>query len=438
MADVFVGLDLGTTGIKAVAFDDDQQPVASATAPTPTRQLASGGAEYDADELWQTACHVLSEVTATLASHGHRAVAVATASMGESGVLVDGGGNPLAPIIAWFDQRTLPQVDWWQAHVGVERTQRMTGLTPRPVFGATKMLWTRSNLRDAWDSSVCWLNMADWIAFKLCGQMATDLSLASRTMLLDVANRTWSSELLEASSLDAGLLAPLVPSGQALGHVLAASAAQTGLPTTAVVGAGGQDHVCAALALDVTAPGMLLDSIGTAEAFFLVTDDFDATGRVASTGISQGVHVAPNQTYAMTGIAPGGGRIDEARIASGLAWDDFMTTAAAQVVIDQLATEGQDRIELLLGATGASVAQHIVTGGGSQNDRLIARKRELGARPIEVAAHQEATALGAALLARRAWDQTKKPAVSLGLGAAPWAPPPAGRLTDSPFQKEDT
>lgn len=406
MADVFVGLDLGTTGVKAVAFDNGQHAVASATAPTPTRWLASGGAEYDADELWQTACHVLSQVNATLDSLGHRAVAVATASMGESGVLVDRGGNPLAPIIAWFDQRTLPEVDSWSTHVGVDRTQLITGLTPRPVFGAAKMLWTRSNLPEVWDSGACWLNMADWAAFKLSGEMATDYSLASRTMLLDVANRTWSSELLEASSLDARLLAPLVPSGQALGRVLPLAEAQTGLPTTAVVGAGGQDHVCAALALDVTAPGMLLDSIGTAEAFFLVTNEFDATGRVASAGISQGLHVAPNQTYAMTGIAPGGGRIDEARIASGLAWDDFMETTVAEGVINQLASEGHDRIELLLRATGSTVAEHIVTGGGSQNNRLIERKRELGARPIEVAAHQEATALGAALLAQSAVEQS--------------------------------
>ena len=406
MADVYVGLDLGTTGVKAVAFDADQQPVASATTPTPTRHLLGGGAEYDSEELWQAACSVLSRVTTKLASLGHRAAAIATASMGEAGVLVDGTGTPVAPVIAWFDQRTLPQVDWWLTNVGQDPTQRLTGLTPRPVFGAAKMLWTRRHLPTQWNAGVRWLNMADWAAYKLCGEMATDFSLASRTMLLDVANRTWSDELLEACALDERLLAPLKASGQPLGHVTPEAAATTGLPAGTIVGMGGQDHVCAALALDVTSPGMLLDSIGTAEAFFLVTDQFDPTGAVASAGISQGVHVAAGRTYAMTGIVPGGGRIDDARRASGLTWNEFMKTDAAERLVNKLAVDGQDRIELLLGATSAVATEHIVTGGGSQNDRLVERKRQLGGRPIQVAAEQEATALGAALLAKLAKEQS--------------------------------
>lgn len=405
MAEVFVGLDLGTTGVKAVAFDAERRSVASATTPTPTHSLAAGGAEYDGDELWRAACEVLTRVTSELEPLGHRAVGVATASMGESGVLLDGQGRPVTPIISWFDQRTEPQAEWWRTHVGVDRTQTITGLTPRPVFGATKMLWTRDHLPEAWAAGVCWLNMADWATYRLCGEVATDLSLASRTLLLDVGNRQWSDELLDASGLDAGRLAPLVDSGDRVGRVMADAAQQTGLPVGAAVGAGGQDHVCAALALEVTAPGMLLDSIGTAEAFFLVTDGFDDSGAVAAAGISQGVHVAPHRTYAMTGIVPGGGRIDQARSESGLEWDAFMATAEAERVITELAAEGQERIEVLLRATNSPTVQHIVTGGGSQNSRLIDRKRELGGRPIEVAAHQEATALGAALLAERAVEQ---------------------------------
>ena len=402
MADLVIGLDLGTTGVKAVAFDDDRRAVASATTPTPTRALASGGAEYDGDELWRAACHVLTQVTSELATLRHRAVGIATASMGESGVLLDGGGRPLAPIIAWFDKRTEPQAQWWRDHVGIERTQTITGLTPRPVFGAAKMQWTRDHSPEVWGQGVRWLNIADWAAYKLSGEMATDLSLASRTMLFNVADRTWSTELIEAGGLSASLLAPLVASGHPLGTVHAEAARETGLAPGTVVGSGGQDHVCAALALDVTAPGMLLDSIGTAEAFFLVTNGFDGTGDVAAAGISQGMHVAAGRTYAMTGVVPGGGRIDDARIASGLSWEVFMATAEAKRVIDGLAEEGQERIELLLRVTGSATVQHIATGGGSQNERLIERKRALGGRSIEVAEHQEATALGAALLAQQA------------------------------------
>lgn len=404
MADAFVGLDIGTTGVKAVAFSAEREQLALATTPTPTHQRDTGGAEYDGNELWAAACQVLRHVTGELQAAGHTPRAIATASMGEAGVLIDEHGEPLAPIIAWFDTRTVPQAEWWATHVGVERTQAITGLTPRPVFGAAKMLWTKEHLPGAWAAGTTWLNMADWAAFKLSGQAATDFSLASRTMLFDVANRGWSDELLHASGLHEAPLAALVQSGETVGHVHKQAAAETGLPAGAVVGAGGQDHVCAALALDVTRPAMLLDSIGTAEAFFLVTNGFDATGRVAATGISQGAHVEPGRTYAMTGLAQGGGRIDQARTASGLNWPDFLQTAQARQVIDDVAQDGQERIELLLKATQTTTVEHVATGGGSRNSQLIDAKRAIGERPIEVASVTEATALGAALLAQRAHD----------------------------------
>lgn len=403
MADAFIGLDLGTTGIKAVAFDGDDNEIARATLPTPTRSLPHGSAEYDGDELWETAAAVLRTVTSELDEAGHRAVALATASMGEAGVLVDGAGRPTAPIITWFDPRTADQADWWIETVGVERTHRIAAIPPRPVFGATKMLWTKTHWPEAWAAGRHWLNMADWAAYRLTGQMATDHSLASRTMLFDLAARQWSDELVDAAGLDRSMLAPPIESGAKVGTVTADAAAETGLPEGSVVGAGGQDHVCAALALGVTEPGMLLDSIGTAEAFFLVADELDTSGRIAEAGIGQGAHVVPDRTYAMTG-QPGGGRIDSLRQQLGLDWPSFLATPAAERVIDEVATEGQERIDLLVEVTRTGADRHIATGGGSRNAKLIERKQAIGGLHIEVAAQTEATALGAALLGRRAME----------------------------------
>lgn len=400
MSDVCIGLDVGTTSIKAVAFDRDDAVVGSAQRPTPT-VLLDAGAEYVAEALWSAAVAVLREVGDQL-SDEHLVVGVATASMAEAGVLVGRSGQAVGNVIAWFDPRTEPQAAWWADVVGVDRTRRITGISPRSVFGAPKMLWTKEHRPDEWAVGQRWLNMADWIAFRLSGEMATDHSLASRTMLLDLAELCWSDELIEAAGLDADKLAPLVPSGTALGPVSADASAQTGLRTDVVVGVGGQDHVCAALALDVVQPGMLLDSIGTAEAFFLVTNEIDATGSVAAAGISQGAHVEPGRTYAMTGLQQGGGRIDARRLELGLEWDEFLRSAASDKVIDEVAADGQQRIEAILAATGTRDVRHIVTGGGSRNARLVEQKRELSGWPIDVADQVQATALGAAKLARRA------------------------------------
>lgn len=405
MADAFVGLDLGTTGIKAVAFDEDDRELASASLPTPTHRRSTERAEYDADELWSTAAEVLRAVTDEVIASGYAPVAIATASMGESGVLLDGTGRPVAPVIAWFDQRTEEQAQWWAAVVGVERTHRIAAIPPRAVFGAPKMLWTKRNDPAAWAAGRHWLNMADWAAYRLTGEMATDHSLASRTMLFDLANRHWSDELIDAAGLDRSMLAPLIESGRRVGTVTDRAAAETGLPVGAAVGAGGQDHVCAALGLGVTEPGMLLDSIGTAEAFFLVVPDVETSGRLAVANIGQGAHVVPGRTYAMAGLQQGGGRIDARRNELGLGWDEFFATPEAARVIDEVAADGQARIRDLMAATGTATVQHVATGGGSRNSRLIERKRRLGGRPIEVASMTEATALGAARLARRAIER---------------------------------
>lgn len=401
MSEAFIGLDLGTTSIKAVAFDVSDRELAQDSLPTPTHNLANGGAEYDADELWSTAAQVLRSVTDQLGADGHQVSGIATASMGEAGVLLDASGQPTAPTIAWFDERTGPQAQWWIETVGAERTRRISCLTPRPVFGAPKMLWTKEHAADAWARGRHWLNMADWAAYRLTGEMATDYSLASRTMLFDLSNLSWSDELIEAASLDGSMLAPLIQSGDRVGRVTAEASAATGLPVGAAVGAGGQDHVCAALALGVTEPGMLLDSIGTAEALFLVVDGVDTEGRLAEAGIGQGAHVEPGRTYAMTGLR-GGGQIDARRQELGMEWETFLVTPEAESVIGDVAAEAQTRIDLMLEAVSTTDVRHVATGGGTRNARLIEAKRELGGRPIEVASQMQATALGAAQLARRA------------------------------------
>lgn len=406
MSDAYIGLDIGTTGIKAVAFDEDGLELASAVRPTPSRRSGEM-TDYDADELWAVACEALRETSARLEEAGHRARAIAPASMAESGVLLDGAGTPLGPVIAWFDQRTTPQAQWWAEHVGTERTQRIAGVSPQAVFTASKMLWMREHTLATWSAGRRWLLMADWMAYRLSGEMATDYSLASRTMLFDLVRRDWSAELFEAAGLDRALMAPTVQAGTVLGQLHPDAAAATGLPADVAVASGGHDHVCAAFGLGVTEPGMLLDSIGTAEAFFLVTDELDTTGRVAGSGVSQGLHVVVDRTFVMTGVPGGGGRIDAARQELGLDWDTFMSRAAQRgsperAVIVELARDAHECISQLVDVTRTLPERQLVTGGGSRNPLLLAAKQELSSWPIEVSDQPEATALGAAMLARAA------------------------------------
>ncbi|MEW5719333.1 MAG: FGGY family carbohydrate kinase, partial [Chloroflexota bacterium] len=188
--DVALGLDLGTTNIKALAIGSDGQPRAVASAPTP-----EVNGEYDAEALWQVSARLIREVGEKIGLE-HRVAGLAVASMGEAGVLLDADGQPLAPIIPWHDKRTLESLDWWRARITEPDLYRITGLALRHIYSASKLLWYRDRAPEIIARAHTWLCLADWITFRLTGARSMSYSMACRTMLFDVRRRAWSNELL--------------------------------------------------------------------------------------------------------------------------------------------------------------------------------------------------------------------------------------------------
>lgn len=398
-----IGLDIGTTGIKAVAFDLDGREVARAIEATPTRHHLNGHSDHDPAALWAVCCGVLQQVATQLSESGLHPVALSCTSMAEAGVLLDAHDEPVYPVIPWFDYRTEPQIQWWRNVVGSDETAAICGVVPHPMFGMPKLMWLRDNEPDAYSAGRTWLNVADYVDFRLCGAKTTDFSLGSRTLVLDLVKQRWSHDLLEAINIDQGLLAELVPAGDQIGTLHHEVAAMCRLPADLPIVRGGQDHVCAAFALGITEPGAILDSIGTAEAFFAARAEPDMTGRLWPDELNQGVHVVPGLTYVMTGTGEGAGRIDAHRSALGVDFDSYLAAAGKQGpeqdMIESLAVDGQELFERMAWATGGRAVRHIATGGGTRLRLLMERKREIGGRDIEVPAIAEATCLGAALLA---------------------------------------
>ncbi len=406
MNQALIGLDIGTTGVKAIAFSPGGHELAKAIEATPTRHHANGHADYDPELLWTVCASVLSSVAAQLGELKVEPIALGCTSMAESGVLLDSNLQPTYPIIPWFDYRTDPQIDWWREHVGSDATAAVCGVVPHPMFGMPKLMWIRDNEPDAYAAGRHWLNVGDYAEFRLCGSLTTDYSLASRTLVLDLVERRWSAELLDAIDIRYELLAELVPAGTHVGVLHDEAAAATGLPTGLPIIRGGQDHVCAALALGVSGPGVILDSIGTAEAFFLARREPDTTGRLWPDELNQGVHVVPGLTYVMTGTGDGAGRIDAHRAELNVEFDDYLAAAEQpgpeQTMIESLAIDGQALFEKMVWAADpdrSSRIEHIATGGGTRIQWLMDRKQLIGGRPIEVPDVAEATCLGAALLA---------------------------------------
>jgi xylulokinase len=352
---LLVGVDVGTTTIKALAFAADGSLVAQAATPTPTHHPQPGWAFQRPAELWDAVVAVLAVLTRKL--DDPQAVAgLAVASVGEAGVPLDAAGQPTHDIIAWFDTRTAPQARRLDQIVDQRRLFAVTGLALQPIFTLCKLLWLQEHAPAATARTVRWLNTADYIAFRLCGVQATDYSLASRTLALDLRGRRWADDLIAAAGLAPSLFAPLVASGTALGRLLPEVAAATGLPLHARVAAGGHDHVCAALALGVTAPGSALNSMGTAEAIFLPVDAPVADPRMGEQGYAQGIHVDARRNYVMGGL-----------FTSGAAGEWFRTTCAAGADFATLIAEAE---QILPAGTGVCFLPHLRLANAPNIDPL--------------------------------------------------------------------
>ncbi len=281
-----VGLDVGTTSSKAVVFDERGTEVARGRART-SWHTADGRTEADPLQLLTSARHALRDAVRELPPGS--VVAVGVASMGESGVLLDRGGEPTGPLIAWHDTRDESDVEDFAAEFGADEFAIRTGLPLRSQWSFTKHRWLNRH-SESTAAAVRRLGVAEYVVQDLGGDEASELSLASRTGWLDLTTRTWWEESLSWSGATAGLLAPLVTAGTALGTVTSPELPQL---AGAVLTVAGHDHQAAAIGVGAIAAGNELDSCGTAEAVIrtlapgMATDEILALTRA---GVTVGWH----------------------------------------------------------------------------------------------------------------------------------------------------
>jgi xylulokinase len=443
VSDYLLGIDVGTTNCKALIFDDAGVQRAAASAPTPVHHPRPGWAEHDPDALWQAVAAVVRQALGQVDPARVRGVAVA--SMAEAGLLLDAAGRPLHPVIAWYDSRSDPQYRRWRDQFGDERFLPIAGNRPNPVFSAFKLQWLRDNAPAAYAAAARWLHVADYIAFRLCGAQATDYSLATRTMLFDLPKLRWSDSLIAAAGLRADLLPEALPAGTPIGEITQAGADATGLLVGTVVGCGGHDHICGALAAGACQAGVGLDSMGTAEPAFLSLDALrlgQAGGMSAQGGVARcsfSAHVARGKYCAMKGIRSSGAavawasRLLDLGAAGGAGYDRMQAAAQAppgsrgvfflprlapidrgafvgltadagpaelaRAVYEGLAYEWRAYLEGIEQATRSRATTIRLIGGGAQAALWVQIKADVLGRPLHVLDLKESSALGAALLA---------------------------------------
>jgi xylulokinase len=236
----FLGIDVSTTGAKALLIDERGEVVSSATTPLPISMPQPLWSEQDPQDWWQG---TVQSIRQALAQAGVKAEAVA--AIGMTGqmhglVLLDEAGQVLRPAILWNDQRTGPQCDEIRRRLGFERLVQITGNNALTGFTAPKILWVQQNEPAVYARAKHVLLPKDYVRYRLTGQYAMDKADGSGTILFDLQKRTWSEIMLAALEIPAEWLPPTYEGPQVTGVLSSEAAALTGLIAGTPVMAGGR------------------------------------------------------------------------------------------------------------------------------------------------------------------------------------------------------
>jgi xylulokinase len=247
-------LDVGTTGVKALALSPRGEVLAVASRGYPLSTPRPGWSEQDPEDWWGAAESALSEV-----SRGRDVAGIGLSGQMHGLVVLDDADRVIRPAILWNDQRTAAECDEIEERVGAERLIALTGNRALTGFTAPKLLWLRRHEPEAYARISRVMLPKDYVRFRLTGEWAIDASDASGTLLLDVARRDWSADVLDALELPRRWLPPVLESPEQAGAIHASHKLLQGTP----VAAGAGDQPAAAVGVGVDAPGRLSVVLGT-------------------------------------------------------------------------------------------------------------------------------------------------------------------------------
>lgn len=277
-----IGVDLGTSGTKTVLFAEDGTVAASCTIEYPLYQPQNGWAEQDPLDWWNAVCGTTKAVIAKAGISASEIKGVGLSGQMHGLVMLDKSGNVLRKSIIWCDQRTAKECEEITQKVGAENLIKITANPALTGFTASKIMWVKNNEPEIYEKCAHILLPKDFIRYKLTGEFATEVSDASGMQLLDVPNRKWSDQVLDALQIEKSLLGKVYESPEITGKVTKAASDLTGLAEgTAVVGGAG-DNAAAAVGTGTVQDGRAFTTIGTSGVVFAHTSklSIDPKGRV--------------------------------------------------------------------------------------------------------------------------------------------------------------
>ncbi|AKH43228.1 xylulokinase [Altererythrobacter atlanticus] len=265
---MFLGIDIGTSGVKAVALDESGAVAGQGTAALSVQRPQPSWSEQDPEAWWRATTAAVQALDPAL----RRAVrGIGIAGQMHGATLLGADDRPLRPAILWNDGRSDAECEELEARV--PELRRITGNIAMPGFTAPKLLWVRKNEPDVFGRIETVLLPKDYVRLCMTGDKATDLSDAAGTLWVDVASRSWSEEVLAATGLGLRAMPRLHEGSEQTGSLRAEIAELWGMPRVPVV-AGGGDNAAGAVGVGVVRDGDALLSLGTSGVIFVATDEF--------------------------------------------------------------------------------------------------------------------------------------------------------------------
>lgn len=266
-----IGLDIGTTGCKAMVFSDEGAALGHGFREYEVISLDTVRHEQDAERVWKLAKEAMKEAVQKSGVPSVHALSLSV--QGDAVIPVDRDGNALAHTLLGMDYRSKAQGDRCGELFGERELFERTGMRPHPMNSVTKMMWIKENLPEIYEKADKLVTYADFILMKLGAPAVIDETMASRTMLFDLKEKKWSQQMLEQLGISEEKLSRPVPSGEIVGKMRKELVEELGLTGKVLLVAGGHDQTCAALGAGLVKENIALDSHGTAE---VVSTAFDA------------------------------------------------------------------------------------------------------------------------------------------------------------------
>ncbi|MEI6047997.1 MAG: FGGY-family carbohydrate kinase [Bacteroidota bacterium] len=448
----YLGIDIGTSGCKAVIFDEDGRQVSMAYREYDIISKNTGWAELDTDEVTGKCFEVIKESASRLEAGSVKCMGIS--SQGEAFTLIDKEGKSLCNALVSSDIRANDLIGPWTEKFGEEKLYHITGHTPHPMFSLFKLLWVKKNAPEIWAKTDRILCFEDLLQYRL-GIKTPSMGwpLAGRTMLFDVINHTWNTEILEKSGIRKEQLSTPLQSGTIAGFVNKGIARELNLAEDTFIVTGGHDQPCSALGAGAIEPGIAVYSTGTVECITpafdkpkftrtlqksnLCTYDHTAPGMYATVAFSltggnilkwfrdefgaaeieeaKRIHCnsyelllnqmpdKPTQLLVMPYFTPSGTPYFDTSVKGAILGLDLSVTRLEimKALLEGVAFEIRLNLEILK-QSGCEVKELRVIGGGARSQKHIQLKSDVTGMPITILDVTEAGCMGVAMLAKSA------------------------------------